>query len=801
MPLLPDAPPLIRLTPAYYADGVGAIARLDDAAGIAARLFDQEGDMPDPFGLSSLMVDWGQFLDHDLDLTRDASGEFLQVPGLVGPFQRSVYQPGSGASAEAPRAPVNEISAAIDGSMLYGSTGLREAALRSFEGGRLRTLETETGPLMPIAEEGEVMGGAEATDSPVFFAGDLRANENLGLTLLHTLFLREHNHWADRLAAAHPTWDDQTLFQTARAIVEHELQAITYRDWLPLLLGGQDATAAEAAAAQRLIEAAPGQGGEISVEFSTAAFRFGHTMVSSQVPVLTEAGSPAPDLALTIEEVVFNPAPLLAGYFDHLLRGQAATTAQALDGKLIDDLNFFLRAPDGVTGFSLAALNILRGRDHGLGPYLEVRAALLGDIDPATIDPADFSVISSDPAVQADLAAVYENVQAVDLWVGGLVEDKPAGAQLGPLFAYILTEQFARTRAADDSFLTLPEGLDADLIEEIEATGLRDIMLRNSDLDQLQENPFLAAARLGGSDTADALVGGATADLIFGLAGDDSLTGGAGDDAISGGAGKDQASFGGERDQYSIALHSDGTVKVTDRRQEGDGIDRLEEVEVLMFGDGAWSLELFTAAVSCTEAELRSLVELYLATFGRAPDGEGLCFWGGVLASGMSLEEIAVIFFDQPETRAIYPDLADAATFVRAVYQNVLGRDPDLEGGTFWQGHLESGALAPEGFILAFLAGVRAAAPEGADAGFVAQKAADLAYLGEKTDLGLHFAAIKGMNHLETARSLMQMHDGSAEGMLEAQDMMEEAWQAMQDPDAGDFLVSLVGVVEDPFLF
>lgn len=799
MPLLPNAPPLIRLTPAHYADGAGAIARLDDAAEIAARLFDQEGDMPDPFGLSSLMVDWGQFLDHDLDLTRDASGEFLQVPGLVGPFQRSVYQPGSGASAEAPRAPVNEITAAIDGSMLYGSTELREAALRSFEGGRLRTLETETGPLMPIAGEGEVMGGAEATDSPVFFAGDLRANENLGLTLLHTLFLREHNHWADRLAAAHPTWDDQTLFQTARAIVEHELQAITYRDWLPLLLGGYDATAAEAAAAQRLIEAAAGQGGEISVEFSTAAFRFGHTMVSSQVPVLTEAGSPAPDLALTIEEVVFNPAPLLAGYFDHLLRGQAAIPAQALDGKLIDDLNFFLRAPDGVTGFSLAALNILRGRDHGLGPYLEVRAALLGDIDPATIDPADFSVISSDPAVQADLAAVYDSVQAVDLWVGGLVEDKPAGAQLGPLFAYILTEQFARTRAADAGFLTLPEGLDEALIAEIEATGLHDIMLRNSDLDQLQENPFLAATRLGGSDTAEALMGSATADLIFGLAGDDSLMGGAGDDALSGGAGQDQASYGGARDHYAIALHADGTVTVTDRREGGDGKDRLEEIEHLSFADGNWALSRFVAAVTCTEAELRSLVELYLATFGRAPDGEGLCFWAGVLAGGTGLEEIAALFADQPETRALYPDPMDSAALVKAVYQNLLDRDPDAEGGAFWQGHLESGALTPENFFLTFLEGIRSTSPDWTSDQAL-QQAADLARLVDKVDLGLSYAAIKGLNDQAAARTVVEAYDGTSESMLAARAFMEEAYESAQEAEAGDFLVSLVGIVEDPFL-
>lgn len=799
MPLLPDPPTLIRLTPAHYADGLSTLVRIDDAVDIAAQLFDQDGDMPDPFGLSSLMVDWGQFLDHDLDLTRDASGEFMQVPGLIGPFQRSVYRPDSGLSPDDPRAPVSEITAAIDGSMVYGSTSVRAAEVRSFEGGRLETLASASGDLLPLAEEGDVMGGAEATDSPIFFAGDVRANENLGLTMLHTLFLREHNSWADRLGEANPSWDDETIYQAARAIVEYEIQAITYRDWLPLLLGGHDPSAAEAAAVALFNGLAPGQGGEISVEFSTAAFRFGHTMVSSQVPLLQEDGTAAPDLSLKIEDVVFNPSPLLDGYFDHLLRGQSATLAQELDGKLIDDLNFFLRAPDGLTGFSLAALNILRSRDHGLSPYLEARSALLGDIDPASIDPDDFSVVSTDPDIQAELASVYASVQDVDLWVGGLVEDKPEGAQLGPLFAHIITEQFTRTRLADASFQELPEGLPAAWVAEIEGTTLRDIMMRNSDLAYLQDNPFFAAARKGGTDLSETLDGTLGADLIFGLDGNDSLTGGEGNDFISGGAGHDLAVYGGARDHYSIALSADGTVKVMDRRAGGDGVDQLDQVESLAFADTDWALHLFDKAIACTEDELRSIIELYVGTFGRAPDGEGLCFWGGVLAAGMTLQEIASFFFEQAEARDLYPDPSDFGGLVSAVYQNILNRDPDVDGGAFWKGHLESGALSPGGFIIAFLEGVRSPAadltPE-----MAALQTADMAQLDQKVDIGVYFSAIKGLNDPSTGHSVLAIYDGTAEGMAAARLAVEEAYLNATDSGEGEFLVSLVGVVDDPFL-
>lgn len=801
MPILTDPTALLRLTDAHYSDGLSGIARLDDAAEIARVVFDQEGDMPDPGGLSSLFVDWGQFLDHDLDLTRDASGEILQVPGLIGPFQRSVYDAASG--IDTPRAPVNEITAAIDASMVYGSTSGRIDALRAFEGGRLRVSEGPegTGDLMPLAGPGDVMGGAEATESPIFFAGDVRANENLGLTMLHTLFVREHNLWADRLSAANPGWNDEQVFQTARGIVEYEIQSITYRDWLPKLLAGTDDNPAWALPLDGDVD------GQISVEFSTAAFRFGHTMVTSDVPVLEESGRAAA-LSLTIEDVVFNPSPLIDGYFDHLLRGQAAAPAQAFDGKVIDDLNFFLRLADGMTGFSLAALNILRSRDHGIAPYLDVRAALLGDVDPATIDPRDFSVITSDTEVQAALAQVYARAQDVDLWVGGLVEDRAPGAQVGPVFGYILIDQFQRTQAADAGFLTLPAGLDTAMMAEIETRALRDIMLDNSDIAHLQDDPFLAAARIYGSNSANAVLGTEAGELLFALGGDDRVFAGGGDDTILGGGGADQidgetgydiALYSGPRDCYQIALHRDGRIEVTDKRPGGDGTDLLSHVEQLSFAGSDWLVQGIGNVVQLSEAQFRDLVELYIATFNRAPDSEGLFFWGNAMANGMPLTEIAALFFDQDETRALYPDLSDPAGFVADVYANVLGRAVDADGGAFWTGVLESGAVAPAEFVLAILSGVEAPAPAEAPAEFLAQQAADRSYLLGKTDVGIYFSAVKGMNDVDEARMVMQMYDGTEAGMNSARVMTDSIYLAALDPEEGSFQLSLVGVVENPF--
>lgn len=802
MPILSDPTALLRLTDAHYSDGLSGMTRLDDAATIASVVFDQDGDMPHPDGLSALFVDWGQFLDHDLDLTRDASGEFLQVPGLVGPFQRSVYDPETG--TDTPRMPMNEITPGIDASMVYGSTAARTADLRSFDGGRLRISEgaNGSGELMPLAGPGDVMAGANATPSPIFLAGDIRANENLSLTVLHTLFLREHNHWADRLAAAYPDWEDEQIFQTAREIVEYEIQSITYRDWLPKLLVGNNTNPAWSLPLGDDVD------GQISVEFSTAAFRFGHTMVTSDVPVMEESGRATSGIDLAIQDVVFNPRPLIDGYFDHLLRGQAAMTAQELDGKVIDDLNFFLRAPDGLTGFSLAALNILRSRDHGIAPYLDVRAALLGDVVLADIDPSDFSVITSDAQVQADLAQVYDSVFDVDLWVGGLVEDSAPGAQLGPVFAYILIEQFQRTQAADDSFLSLPEGLDAAMMAEIEASTIGDIMLRNTDIAHLQDDPFYAAKRIYGSESANAVLGRAAAELLFGLGGDDRIFAGGGNDTIIGGPGADQidgeagydtAVYSGPMHCYQITLHRDGRIEVMDKRAGGDGRDLLEQVEQLSFADSDWLVQVVEDVVNLSADQFRDLVELYIATFNRAPDSQGLFFWGNALANGMPLDEIAALFFDQDETRALYPDLSDPAGFVADVYANVLGRTADAEGADFWTNVLDSGAVAPADFVLAVLNGVHAAPPQGADPDFVAQQAADRGYLIGKTDVGVYFSAVKGMNNVDEARAVMQMYDGTTDSMKGAKSMTDSIYLDALDPDGGSFQLSLVGVVDNPF--
>src|SRR5205085_11122136 len=80
------------------------------------------------------------------------------------------------------------------------------------------------------------VAGAVATGT-LFVTGDVRGNENVELTALHTLFVRNHNRIAAELQKLHPTWGDEQLYQEARKLNVAEYQQIVYNAYLPDLLG------------------------------------------------------------------------------------------------------------------------------------------------------------------------------------------------------------------------------------------------------------------------------------------------------------------------------------------------------------------------------------------------------------------------------------------------------------------------------------------------------------------------------------------------------------------------------------
>lgn len=362
-------------------------------------------------------------------------------------------------------------------------------------------------------------------------------------------------------------------------------------------------------------------------------------------------------------------------------------------------------------------------------------------------------------------------------------------------------------------FNTIWDNGGSDTIDFSAATGNTVIDLRAATLDvAVGGGGFLSfvsgqngAALDGGYTIAYGVIvenalGGAGADTMTGNAQANAFTGGAGNDVIDGGDGRDTGIYSGNQASYTLTLAAQNMV-LADRRGT-DGTDTLSNVELLTFGDAAvapFDLTVFAGTAGLSEAQMKSFIELYIAYFNRAPDAVGLNFWGTAFANGTTLQQMATLFIDQDETRATYAADLSNSDFATAVYANVLGRVADQEGFDFWVGVLNSGEVGRDQFILKVLEGAKAAPPADATQAFIDQQAADRAYLSTKTDIGTYFAVTRGMSNVDNARQAMGAFDGSANSLTTAIQAIDGYFATAQEATGGEFLMPLVGVVDDPF--
>ena len=126
---------------------------------------------------------------------------------------------------------MNGATAFLDASTLYGNSEDKTNDLRTFEGGLLRT---SFGDLLPVDHSCDIFSN---NSTNCVESGDVRVNESPALTVLHTLFVRQHNRLAAKLGRVNNLWDDETLFQEARRLVTAQIQHVTYREFLPAVLG------------------------------------------------------------------------------------------------------------------------------------------------------------------------------------------------------------------------------------------------------------------------------------------------------------------------------------------------------------------------------------------------------------------------------------------------------------------------------------------------------------------------------------------------------------------------------------
>lgn len=476
--------PFIRLFENGYSDGAESPAGEDrpSARVISNAVAAQSESILNSRGATDFLWQWGQFVDHDIveTPTVDPEEEFdIIVPTgdvwfdpfstgeVTIPLNRSLYEEIDGV-----REQINAITAYIDASQVYGSDEVRATALRRNDGsGKLNTSESEFGDLLPY----NLGGFSNAGDGPEFFlAGDIRANEQVGLTALHTLFVREHNYWAEKYLEENPDATDEDIYQFARKIVAAEMQAITYREFLPILLGKK------ALSPYRGYD--PEVRADISNEFATATFRLGHTLLSSTLLRLDADGEEIENGSLSLAEAFFNPSETEENGIAVTLRGLASQQCQELDEMIVDDVRNFLFGAPGSGGLDLASLNIQRGRDHGLPSYNDVREAY--NMRPVR----RFSDVSRSAADR--LAEAYDSPDDLDLWIAGLCEDAVPGSMVGPVYFRILKDQFTRLRDGDRFFYK--NSMSEEMIKFIEEQTLAVIIRRNTEIDEeISDNVFL----------------------------------------------------------------------------------------------------------------------------------------------------------------------------------------------------------------------------------------------------------------------------------------------------------------------
>ncbi|KAE9547992.1 hypothetical protein FO519_008799, partial [Halicephalobus sp. NKZ332] len=366
---------------------------------------------------SAMVMQWGQFLDHDITFFATALARQTYMTGAicnktcenVDPcfniplplndpkrreqrhmkfpcieFERSAAICGSGETSPifqqiTHREQVNIITSFIDASNVYGSTEVDALDLRDLfsDHGLLRfdIVSASQKPYMPFEKDsGMDCRRNRSVDNPIrcFLAGDFRANEQLGLTAMHTLWFREHNRIAAKLLEMNADWDGERIYQETRKIIGAMMQHITYEHWLPLVLGpdgfekwigkykGYD----------------PNVNPNMANEFATAAFRFGHTLINPKLERLGKDFNTISSGPILLHEAFFAPERMLSeGGIDPLLRGLFASplkkplSHQLLNKELTEKL--FHRSTN--VALDLAAMNIQRGRDHALQGYLEYR--------------------------------------------------------------------------------------------------------------------------------------------------------------------------------------------------------------------------------------------------------------------------------------------------------------------------------------------------------------------------------------------------------------------------------------------
>ncbi|XP_044141706.1 myeloperoxidase-like [Bufo gargarizans] len=470
-------------------------------------------------GRSLMFMQWGQWLDHDTDLAPDTPVRSTFFEGvdcekscmqahpcfpLMIPPNDHRYVNGSECIPMFRSAPVcslvtpvrrqiNALTSYVDGSQVYGSDIKLATMLRNNTNqlGLLAVNQqfTDNGfPFLPFNgnTEDQCARTNQSLGVPCFLAGDSRVNEQPGMTAFHTLFLREHNRIATELHELNPSWSGEILYQETRKIMGSIQQKITYKDWLPMLLGSEMSKVL-----RRYKSYNEDEDPSISNVF-TIAFRMGHTLIQPFIYRLADGYRPYyPEPKVLLHKTFFTTWRVVRqGGIDPLLRGMIANKAKlnCQDKMVVDELRERLFEMINHTGLDLAALNIQRGRDHGLPGYNAWRR-FCGLSAPRNVD--ELCTVLKNKKLAENLIKLYGTPENIDVWVGGVSEPLVPRGKTGKLLSCLIGEQFRRTRDGDRFYYENPSVFSEAQRTSIERVTLAHIICANTNIKKVPRNVFM----------------------------------------------------------------------------------------------------------------------------------------------------------------------------------------------------------------------------------------------------------------------------------------------------------------------
>lgn len=485
--------------------------------------------------ITHMVMQWGQFLDHDLDHALPAvSAESwdgvdckktcdfsppcypIEVPEndprvnnrRCIDFVRSSSTCGSGMTSIffgkiQPREQINQLTSFIDASQVYGysqqfSRDLRNISLEGEDNGYLRegVHFPHQKPMLPFASPTDGIDCRRSLiESSVscFTAGDIRVNEQVGLLSMHIIWMREHNRIARFFNEINPHWTGEQIYQESRKIVGSMMQHITFKQWLPRIVGKEGMELMGEYKGYN-----PSANPSISNEFATAALRFGHSLINPILHRLDWKFETIEQGHLPLHKAFFAPWRIVyEGGVDPLLRGLFTVPAKLKkpEQNLNSDLTERLFTTAHAVSLDLAAINMQRGRDHAIKSYMAYRKFC----NLPTSETFEGLHDISNHNVKEKLKKLYGHPDNIDIWAGGILEDQLPGAKVGPLFRCLLIEQMKNLRDGDRFYYENPSIFKPEQLAQIKQTTLGRVLCDNGDnITRVTDDVFLLPSLQGG---------------------------------------------------------------------------------------------------------------------------------------------------------------------------------------------------------------------------------------------------------------------------------------------------------------